>query len=339
MGSESNLKKRPKASPKLRASHIRLALIVCIAGIVALSAGLGIVSWKAADTEAKLEQYKKETEALLADSEEKARKNEDKIARLDDELEEAAAMQDEGEMARRIAEIEEQLKAARSENEEIKRQRDEYYNILNASKLVSLTFDDGPGKYTDQLLDELKARNIKATFFVLGIQAVKFPDTIRRMVDEGHEIACHTWDHKNLTKLTPEEIAEEMQKTIDAVHEITDGRGVMRLMRPPGGNYNDDVQEDSRNRDWRIVKWSVDTLDWQNREVNAILDAAYNSSYKIGDNAIVLMHDIYQATVEAAVIMMDRLIEEEYAIVTATQMLDMRMGGGVAGEVYKSGII
>ena len=297
------------------------------------------MSWKSADAEAKLEQYKKETELILAAGEEKAKKNEEEIARLDDELEEASAIMDENEAAQRVAEVERQLEAALSESEEIKRQRDEYHSILSASKLVSLTFDDGPGKYTEQLLDELKARDIKATFFVLGIQAVKFPDTIRRMVDEGHEIACHTWDHKNLTKLTPEEIAEQMQKTIDAIDEITDGRGVMRLMRPPGGNYNENVQDDSRKRDWRIVKWSVDTQDWKVREVNAILDTAYNSKNKIEDNAIVLMHDVYQTTVDAAIIMMDRLIEEKYAIVTTTQILDMRMDGGVAGEVYKSGII
>lgn len=202
------------------------------------------------------------------------------------------------------------------------------------AKLVALTFDDGPGATTARLLDELKKRKVPATFFVLGSLAKSQPALLKRMVKEGHVVGSHSNAHKNLTKLTYKALDEDMQACAAAIEAAT-GQAPT-LMRAPGGNYNETVTGYARLRGLRIIQWSVDTRDWESRNKEAILTAAFQKGqYGIRDGAIVLMHDIYGTTVDAAVEMIDRLLEEGYTMVTIPELLRVRAGGGTPGAVYR----
>lgn len=201
-------------------------------------------------------------------------------------------------------------------------------------KMVALTFDDGPGPYTDKLLDELADRNIKVTFFVLGSCVERFPDTVKRMADEGHEIGSHTYSHTKLTKLTPDEVRSEIQKTNDAISSAT-GSVLPALIRPPGGYYSNEVREICAEEGMSLVLWSVDTQDWKSRDKGAILSMAFDSEvYHIKDGSIVIMHDIYEATVDAVAEMIDRMLEDDYSIVTVSELLASQYEQILPGEVY-----
>lgn len=203
-----------------------------------------------------------------------------------------------------------------------------------SGKLVALTFDDGPGPYTDKLLDELADRNISATFFVLGSCVEWFPDTVRRMADDGHEIGSHTYSHRTLTKLTSDEVRSEIQKTNDVIFSATGGV-VPTLIRPPGGYYSNEIREICAEAGMSLVFWSVDTQDWKNRDKDAILSMAFDSEmYHIKDGSIVIMHDIYETTVEAVTEMIDRLLEDDYSFVTVSELLASQYEQILPGEVY-----
>ncbi len=201
------------------------------------------------------------------------------------------------------------------------------------TKLVALTFDDGPGKYTDRLLDELKARGLHATFFVVGQNAQHYPDVLKRMVEEGHVIGNHTMNHKNLTKLSESEVLQQINDCADIVESASGVRPY--LLRCPGGNVNEAVKGILRDQHLALINWSVDTRDWQSRNTEKVLETAFQSgAYGIRDGAIVLMHDVYETTLNAAVQMMDRLIAEGYTIVTVPELLAARNEVVYAGVQY-----
>ena len=179
---------------------------------------------------------------------------------------------------------------------------------------VALTFDDGPHRiYTKNLLDGLRERGVKATFFVVGENIPGNEDLIRQMEEDGHLIGNHTYDHADISKLSDEENCRELQKTSDLIKEIT-GHGTA-YVRPPFGNWKDTM-------DCRItmisVKWTIDTLDWKNRNVREIIGKVMQ---QISDHDIILMHDYYETSVEAALQIVDRLLEEEYEFVTVEDLI------------------
>ena len=179
---------------------------------------------------------------------------------------------------------------------------------------VALTFDDGPHRiYTKNLLDGLRERGVKATFFVVGENIPGNEDLIQQMEADVHLIGNHTYDHADISKLSDEENCRELQKTSDLVKEIT-GYGTA-YVRPPFGNWKDTM-------DCRItmisVKWTIDTLDWKNRNVREIIGKVMQ---QISDHDIILMHDYYETSVEAALQIVDRLLEEEYEFVTVEELI------------------
>lgn len=199
-------------------------------------------------------------------------------------------------------------------------------------KMVALTFDDGPGRYTEKLLDALKERNAKATFFVLGQLVDRYPDLIKRMDAEGHVVGSHSYDHPNLTKLTYAQIKSNMDKTAKKINKLI-GHDP-EVIRCPGGSSNDTVKKYAKNAGVPIIYWDVDTLDWKSRNTKKILEEAFDAETGIEDGDIVLMHDIYDTTVDAAIEMMDRLIAEGYTLVTVPELLEAYEGTIVAGKVY-----
>ncbi len=183
-------------------------------------------------------------------------------------------------------------------------------------KYIALTFDDGPHyKYTSLLLDGLKERNVKATFFVLGCNAEKNYSLLKRMADEGHLIGNHTYSHKNLYRLKETKIKEEIDKTNQIIEAIT---GKMpKYFRPSYGNYNGKIL---KLANMEAILWNVDSLDWKIKNSKRI---TYRVINKVNDGSIILMHDIYKSSVNAALLIIDKLQQEGYEFVTVEELLNM----------------
>lgn len=192
-------------------------------------------------------------------------------------------------------------------------------------KVVALSFDDGPHpKYTIEILDILKEYDIKATFFVLGIHAEKYPKIIKRQVEEGHEIGNHSYSHIDMRRATKKQILEEFKKTQEIIYSVANIRP--KVFRPPYGNYNKEVIEIVSSDDIPIVLWTFyqDSKDWSNPGVDSIIETTLS---KVQNGDIILFHDyVYKNeshTVEALKTIIPRLIEEGYKFVTISELLNI----------------
>lgn len=178
---------------------------------------------------------------------------------------------------------------------------------------IALTFDDGPGPYTERLLDGLKERGVKASFFLIGRSVKEYPEAVKRMEEEGHLIGNHTYSHVKLKGLSPEETRREIQKTDEAVYEIT-GKHVAYL-RPPFGEWEEDLE---LTYPVLPVMWTVDPLDWTTENVEEIVDRVVTQA---GENDMILLHDCYDSSVEAALQIVDRLLAEGFDFVRVDELL------------------
>lgn len=192
-------------------------------------------------------------------------------------------------------------------------------------KIIALSFDDGPHpKYTVEILDILKEYNIKATFFVLGIHAEKYPEIIKRQVEEGHEIGNHSYSHIDMRKATKKQIRDEFEKTQEIIYSIANIKP--KLFRPPYGNYNKDVLKIISSDDVQVVLWTFyqDSKDWSNPGVDTIVNTTLS---KIQNGDIILFHDyVYKEeshTVEALKIIIPKLLEKGYKFVTISELLNI----------------
>jgi peptidoglycan/xylan/chitin deacetylase (PgdA/CDA1 family) len=185
---------------------------------------------------------------------------------------------------------------------------------------IALTFDDGPhGTNTPRLLDLLKQRKVKATFFVVGQCVAEYPDIAKRIVAEGHEIANHSWSHPQLTKLGETSVTEQLGKTHDVIQQTT---GVAtKILRPPYGAFTQNQQAWAyRKWGYKCILWDVDTLDWKVR------NAAHVQSYILGHTvpgSIILMHDIHKTTIDAMPASIDGLLAKGFKFVTVSELLAM----------------
>lgn len=202
--------------------------------------------------------------------------------------------------------------------------------IQTEIKYVALTFDDGPKEgTTDMLLDGLKARGASATFFLLGEQVLNYPDLVRRMADEGHQIGNHTWSHARLEGITIAETLEEVGKTEALLEEILGGGDYW--LRPPYGQLTPGAEARIQVP---MVKWSVDPRDWESRNAEKIVQAVLAS---VQPNSIILLHDIYPASVEAALRIVDVLQAEDYWFVTVEELLRLNGVEPQKGVLYRTG--
>lgn len=182
----------------------------------------------------------------------------------------------------------------------------------NVLKCIALTFDDGPGGGTGQVLDNLRDRGAKATFFVLGELAEGNPDVIRRMVAEGHQLANHSWGHRNLRSLGPEGAAADIHRTNEALHRIASVWPT--VMRPPYGSTSDAIVA---SVGMPQMIWSVDPSDWKNRSSGYVSNYVVNNTTR-GD--IILLHDIHWSTVSAVPAILDGLLAQDYTFVTIDEL-------------------
>lgn len=181
-------------------------------------------------------------------------------------------------------------------------------------KKIALTFDDGPHPYyTEQLLDGLKERNVKVTFFVTGEHAALHPDVIERIQEEGHLIGNHTYSHIQLKSDNRDIFKEELRKTEEVLEKIT-GEEVV-YVRPPYGTWDKALEKEL---DMIPVLWTVDTLDWCSSDAVAVARKVINC---VEENDIILMHDYYDTTVTAALDIVDALLKEGYTFVTVEDIL------------------
>jgi len=190
---------------------------------------------------------------------------------------------------------------------------------------VAMTFDDGPHpKLTPRLLDLLKERGLKATFFVIGKNVAEFPDIAKRIVDEGHEIANHSWSHPQLTKLNPASFANEISQTNDAIQQATGVRPV--TMRPPYGAINPTLTK-RLNEEYglSVILWSVDPQDWKIRKSDHVSSHIIKNATP---GAIILAHDIHPSTIDAMPATLDALSAKGYKFVTVSDLIAMDRPAG-----------
>ncbi|MCL2839102.1 MAG: polysaccharide deacetylase family protein [Oscillospiraceae bacterium] len=207
-------------------------------------------------------------------------------------------------------------------------------SILPEDRVIAFTFDDGPSMHTERLLDELAERNVVATFFVLGTQVTRYPELTARIARDGHEIGSHSYGHPLFTRLTAARIRDEINRSHDAIYQAT---GVTpTLFRPPYGGQNATVRSVAAEFGLPLILWSVDTRDWETQNATAILSHFVNDNgVKVQNGDIVLMHDVYASTIDAAVKAIDLLLEEGFIFVTVSELLINRYGALAPGNVYR----
>lgn len=190
--------------------------------------------------------------------------------------------------------------------------------VRTPSKVVAMTFDDGPHpKNTPYLLDMLKERNIKATFYLIGNRVVTWPKIVQRISEEGHEIGNHTWSHPFLTKLSDKSVLREVDRTTNAIWQVT-GRPPVTF-RPPYGAFS------RRQRTWLhgarkfpTILWSVDPADWRRPGASVVASRILKHSHQ---GAIILSHDIHRGTIQAMPKTLDGLTKRGMTFVTVSQIL------------------
>lgn len=198
--------------------------------------------------------------------------------------------------------------------------------------MIALTFDDGPNKKTTlPILDTLKEYDSVATFFILGNRVSSNVDILERILEDGSEIGNHSYNHKELTKLSLDQLKGQIKDTQNAVIEAVDLEP--KLMRPTYGSYNNSLKQ---NIDMPLILWSIDTLDWQSRNAKKVTDHVM-ANVKDGD--IILMHDIYDSTAAAVKSLVPKLIDKGYQLVTVSELYEARgqilKNGQIYSKVYK----
>ncbi|MGW7568441.1 polysaccharide deacetylase family protein [Streptomyces tendae] len=197
------------------------------------------------------------------------------------------------------------------------------------TKCIALTFDAGPSENSARLLDILKEKQVPATFFLLGKRHIDtYPELVRRMSDEGHEVASHTWTHKILTDADPDEIRDELERPNKEIERLTGKRPT--LMRPPQGRTDDTVHDICRELGLAEVLWSVTAKDYKTNDSDLITERVLDQSSRDG---IILLHDIYDGTVPAVPGIIDALKKRGYVFVTVPQL--MAPGKAEPGKVYR----
>ncbi|RME18948.1 MAG: polysaccharide deacetylase family protein [Alphaproteobacteria bacterium] len=193
--------------------------------------------------------------------------------------------------------------------------------VKTRRRVVALTFDDGPHPvHTPQLLDMLKARRIRATFYVIGRNVARYPDIVKRMVDEGHEIGNHTWRHPFLSKLGKASVLRELDRTSEAIYKAV--QRIPVTMRPPyGAMTRSQRQMVAAERDMPTILWSVDPEDWRRPGSDVVARRILSGA---APGAIILSHDIHGPTIRAMPATLDGLRAQGFRFQTVSMILGHR---------------
>ncbi len=195
-----------------------------------------------------------------------------------------------------------------------------YRSVKTDTMQIAITFDDGPHPYlTRQILDILDRYSVKATFFMVGVNVVNYPDVAREVLAREHEVGNHTYSHDRLKSLSIEAIEREIGLCEDALEELCEYRP--HLFRPPQGAVSTFVEHCTAHNDYTMVLWSLDTRDWECKNVDEIVESVLS---RVSPGDIILMHDYIghgSRTPEALEILLPRLIERGFEPVTVSRLL------------------
>ena len=196
------------------------------------------------------------------------------------------------------------------------------------TKLVVLTFDDGPsGKYTQRLLDGLEKRGVKATFLLCGYRMEQYPTLTQEIYEQGHEIGLHGYSHKTLQHSCRENAYLEIQKSMELIPEGCK----ITFFRSPGGLCSKEVTDVVREQGLSMLLWSVDPKDWAVHDVAAITQSVISC---VQDGDIILLHDMSNSSVDAALNIIDQLQAQGYRFVTASQLAAIKNVSLIPGNSY-----
>ena len=195
-------------------------------------------------------------------------------------------------------------------------------------KMVALTFDDGPsGKFTRALLDGLEERDAKATFLLCGYRMEQYPELTERIFREGHEIGLHGYSHKAMCNMYREQILGEIDKSLSLLPQGCRAS----FLRSPGGLCNTCVMKAAGECGLSVLHWSVDPKDWATQDP-AVIEKEILRHVQDGD--VILLHDMSDSSVKAALTIIDKLQEQGYRFVTASQLAQAKNVALVPGEKY-----
>ncbi len=193
---------------------------------------------------------------------------------------------------------------------------------------VAITFDDGPsGRFTRRLLQGLEERQVQATFLLCGYRLKIYPELAEQIFEAGHEIGLHGYSHQDMAKLSKMELIQEIRETRALLPEGC----VPAFLRPPGGSGTSLLEKVARQEELAILLWSVDPRDWAVHDAAAV-EAAVVSQVQDGD--VILMHDLSDSSVDAALAIIDRLQKEGFTFVTVSQLAELRGTTPEPGETY-----
>ncbi|MEZ0388062.1 MAG: polysaccharide deacetylase family protein [Verrucomicrobium sp.] len=212
--------------------------------------------------------------------------------------------------------------------------RNSYSSVHVNGPYIAMTFDDGPHpSNTPRLLNILKERNIKATFYVVGQMAREYPNIIRRILAEGHEIGNHTYTHPILTNVSDDRIRKELGDTHKALVDIAGYHP--RTMRPPGGGTNARLKQWFHDEyGYSTIMWSVDPNDWKRPGVSVVTSRLVNGARPGG---ILLAHDLHAPTIDAMPGTLDQLLAKGFRFVTVSQLINMETSAPATAAVAGAG--
>lgn len=202
------------------------------------------------------------------------------------------------------------------------------YKLDSTKKTIAFSFDDGPSNYDLKLIDLLKDSHSTATFFIVGNRISNFPKSVHKMIEEGMEVGNHTYNHKSLARLSSKAIKEQITKTNDIFKELT-GQD-MALLRPSYGAINKKVLLEVG---MPVILWNIDTLDWKTRDADKVYAEIMDNAR---DGDIVLMHSLYQSTVDAVERAIKDLYKEGFQIVSIGELAKLKGKDLLAGNSYVS---
>ena len=200
---------------------------------------------------------------------------------------------------------------------------------VSDTKYVALTFDDGPsGRFTRALLEGLWERDAHATFFLCGYRIEQYPDLVGQILEEGHEIGHHGFGHSSMNGMSRRQICAEITNT----EALLPDEVAIKFLRPPGGFVTDAVEEVAEARLLAVLSWSVDPKDWAVKDAAAI-ERMVLKNVKDGD--IILLHDMSDSSVQAALDIVDALQKQGYEFLTVSELARKRNVRIKPGKVYR----
>jgi len=205
-------------------------------------------------------------------------------------------------------------------------------NIDPSRPMIALSFDDGPGVFTNDFLDLFEQYGVRATFCTIGNLVKSQSNALARAVSMNSEVIGHSWDHKNLAKLSAEDVKKQLLDTSDIITSVT-GTTVHKF-RPPYGEVSETMKEVAAELGFVMINWNVDPEDWRTKDADAVYNAVMTHAK---DGAIILSHEIYRSTLEAYKRIIPELLSQGYQLVTVSELLYHKVGDLTPGHIYYNG--